>query len=103
MRSITGTMTGSPIDAEDTLSLLERAGAFRRPDRLERLLEVADCEAHGDATRAAAPREQLRKALEAARRVDAGAIAHANPQDIGAAVRRARLIAIAALQPSTGN
>ena len=92
------------LDTEDTLSLLERADAFRRPDRLDRLLEIADCDAHGDAAaRTPAPREQLRIALEAARKVDAGAIAHANPQDIGAAVRRARLVAIAALQPSTGN
>jgi len=91
------------LDAEATLAALERADAFRRPDRLDRLLEVAACDAHGDAAREAAPREHFRKALEAARKVDAGAIAHANPADIGDAVRRARLVAIAALQPSTGN
>ena len=91
------------LDAEDTLALLERADAFRRPDRLDRLLEVAECDAHGDAARAPAPRDHLRKALEAARSVDAGAVARANPRDIAGAVRRARLVAIAALQPPSGN
>jgi len=77
---------------------------FRRvPDRLDRLLEVAACDAHGDSARDPAPHAHLRKALEAARGVDAGVIARSNPGDIGAAVRRARLVAIAALQPSTGN
>ncbi|HEY5000108.1 MAG TPA: multifunctional CCA tRNA nucleotidyl transferase/2'3'-cyclic phosphodiesterase/2'nucleotidase/phosphatase, partial [Usitatibacter sp.] len=33
------------LDAESTLSLLERADAFRRPERLDRLLEVAECDA----------------------------------------------------------
>jgi tRNA nucleotidyltransferase (CCA-adding enzyme) len=35
-------------DAESTLSLLERADSFRRPDRLDRLLEVAESDAHVD-------------------------------------------------------
>src|SRR5207344_1791287 len=34
------------LDAESTLSLLERADAFRRAGRLERLLEVAESDAH---------------------------------------------------------
>jgi tRNA nucleotidyltransferase (CCA-adding enzyme) len=96
-------MTRQDLDAESTLALLERADAFRRPERLEQLIEVAACDAHGDSAANPAPREHLRRALEAARKVDAGAIAKSSPQDIGAAVRRARLIAIAALQPSTGN
>ena len=91
------------LDAESTLSLLERTDAFRRPDRLERLVEVAQCDAHGDEKRAKDPQEPLRRALEAARKVDAGAIARSHPEDIGEAVRRARLAAIAALQPPTGN
>ncbi len=90
------------LDADSTLSLLERADAFRRPDRLDRLLEVAECDAHA-AAEAFPPRERFRRALEAARKVDAGVIAHANPDDIGGAVRRARLVAIAGLQPSTGH
>jgi hypothetical protein len=49
------------------------------------------------------PRELLVSALEAARKVDAGAAARENPGDIPGAVRRARLVAIASLQPTTGN
>ncbi len=91
------------LDAESTLSLLERADAFRRPDRLERLLEVAECDRHAGPGEAFAPRRQLLRALEAARKVDAARIARENPADIPGALRRARLVAIAALQPSTGN
>ena len=90
------------IDAEDTLQLLERADAFRRPERLDRLLEVAECDA-GVATEAFAPRKALARALEAARGVDAGAVARQFPGDIAGAVRRARLAAIAGLQPPTGH
>ncbi len=91
------------LDAEATLGLLERSDAFRRPERLERLLEVAECDAHGDAVGSFAPREALKRALEAARRVDAAAIARDNPGDISGALRRARLVAIASLQPTSGN
>ncbi len=86
------------LDAESTLGLLERADAFRRPERLERLLEVAECDAGSD-MQAFAPRAGLQRALQAARAVDAGAIAREFPDDIPGAVRRARLMAIAALQP----
>jgi tRNA nucleotidyltransferase (CCA-adding enzyme) len=87
------------LDAESTLSLLERADAFRRPERLDRLLETAEC----DGAEAFAPRERLKRALEAARGVDAAKIARDNPGDIPGALRRARLVAIASLQPATGN
>ena len=90
------------LDADTTLDMLERADAFRRPDRLERLIEVADCDAH-HAGKASAAARQLRRALEAARKVDAGRIARENPHDIPGALRRARLVAIAQLQPATGN
>jgi tRNA nucleotidyltransferase (CCA-adding enzyme) len=91
------------LDAESTLALLERCDAFRRADRLERLIEVAECDAHGEKSAAFVPRKFLAAALDAARGVDAGAIARDNPGDIPASVRRARLTAIAALQPTTGN
>ena len=91
------------LDAESTLELLERADAFRRPERLERLVEVAECDAHAGQGRAFAPRQTLMRALEAARRVDAGAVAREFPGDIPGAVRRARLAAIASLQAPTGN
>jgi tRNA nucleotidyltransferase (CCA-adding enzyme) len=91
------------LDAEATLALLERADAFRRPDRLERLLEVAECDARAASPDAFGPRNSLLRALEAARKVNAGAIAHGHPDDIGGAIRRARLAAIASLQPPSGN
>jgi tRNA nucleotidyltransferase (CCA-adding enzyme) len=91
------------VDAEATLSLLERADAFRRPERLDRLLEVAECDTHVDSPGAFGPRRQLRLALAAARSVDAGKLAKENPGDVADAIRRARLVAIAALQPTTGN
>ena len=86
------------LDAEATLSLLERCDAFRRSDRLERLIEVAECDVPGDD----APRRSLQAALKAARDVDAGAAAKEHPDDIRGAVRRARLAAIASLQPPAG-
>ena len=88
------------LDAESTLALLERADIFRRPERLDRLLEVAECDAPG--TQAAMARTALRSALEAARKVDAGALAREHPGDIAGAIRRARLAAIASLRPPTG-
>ena len=55
------------------------------------------------ARRRGEPRAALPRALEAARAVDAGAIAREQPDDIPGALRRARLVAIAQLQPPTGN
>jgi tRNA nucleotidyltransferase (CCA-adding enzyme) len=89
-------------DAQSTLSLLERADAFRRPERLDRLLEVAECDTHVASSAAFGPRNQLKRALEAARTVDAAKIAKENPGDVADAIRRARLVAVAALQPATG-
>lgn len=88
------------LDAESTLALLERCDAFRRGDRLERLLEVAECDALPASI--AAPRKSLLAALACARAVDAGAVARENPGDVPGAIRRARTVAIAALQPPAG-
>ena len=82
-------------DAESVLSLLERCDAFRRPDRFEQLVEVAECDAPG------VPRALLMAALEAARGVDAGAIARDNAADIPGALRKARLAAIRGQTPSS--
>jgi len=84
------------LDADTTLGLLEQADAFRRPERLERLLEVAECDAGAEGD--FAPRRALLRAAEAARAVDAGAIARAHPDEVPDAIRRARLVAIAGLQ-----
>ncbi len=91
------------LDAESTLALLERADAFRRPERLERLIEVAECDALAPSPQAFAPRSAPDRALEAARSVDAGAVARRFPDDIPGALRRARLAAIASLQAPTGH
>ena len=96
-------VVGSALDAQDTLALLERADAFRRPERMERLLQVAECDALAPSAEAFAPRRALARALQAARDVDAGAVAREFPDDIPGAVRRARLAAIASLQPATGH
>jgi tRNA nucleotidyltransferase (CCA-adding enzyme) len=88
------------LDAESTLSLLERSDAFRRPERLERLLEVAQCDAAGEAPLVS--RAWLTRSLAAAREVDAATIARENSGDIPGAIRRARLVAIAALESAPG-
>jgi tRNA nucleotidyltransferase (CCA-adding enzyme) len=90
-------LRGDALEAETLLAVLERADAFRRPERLERLVEVAESDAHAGAKDFAAGKG-LRAAAAAAREVDAGAIAKENPQDIPGAIRRARLMALAALQ-----
>ncbi len=94
---------GAGSDAEAVLGVLERSDALRRPERLDRLLEVAACAAsdRGEASRAAGGK--LRQALDAARRIDAAGIARENPDDVPGAIRRARLVAIAALQAPTGH
>jgi tRNA nucleotidyltransferase (CCA-adding enzyme) len=91
------------LDAASTLALLERADLFRRPERLDRLLEVAECDAPADAARNRAGSEALRRALECARAIDAAGLAREHPDDIPGAIRRARLAAIAGLQPPTGH
>ena len=83
--------------------MLERSDAFRRPERLDRLVEVAQCAEGGDGREARRIGERLRQALAAARGVDAAAIARARPAEVADAIRRARLTAIAALQPASGH
>ena len=94
---------GTELDAETALAVIERADAFRRPERLERLLEVAECDAGCEDPPRFAPRRSLMSALQAARRVDAGRVARENPGDIPGALRRARLMAIAERQPPSGH
>jgi tRNA nucleotidyltransferase (CCA-adding enzyme) len=98
-----GNVATCSLDAQATLGLLESADAFRRPERLDRLLEVAECDTHVASPESYGPRKQLKRALEAARAVDAGSIAKENPGDVAEAIRRARLVAIAGLQPASGN
>jgi len=91
------------LDAESALGLIERTDLLRRGERLDRLAEIADCEHPSDARRAAAVRSALERSLAAARSVDAAAIAREYPADVPGAIRRARLAAIAGLQPPTGH
>lgn len=79
-------------EAHALLAALERADALRRPERFESLLAAVE-------TLDAVDLDALRRALRAASAVDAGAIAARHAPDaaaIAAAVRRARLEAIAA-------
>ncbi len=97
-----GQLGAADLDAQSTLALLERCDAFRRPDRLQRLFEVAECDL-GIGASCLPARRALEGALKAARAVEAGAIARDNPEDVPGAVRRARLAAIASLQRPTGH
>lgn len=69
---------------------LERSDAFRRPERFELLLQAFEATHRESADR-------LRKALQAAADVDAGALAslhHYDPAEIPRAVRQARVVAV---------
>jgi len=83
-------------EAEELVELLERADAFRRPERFGSLVDACECDASaiGDADPARKP--FIERALAAARGVDAGAIAAANPPDVAGAVRGARVAAVRA-------
>ncbi len=84
------------LGGAELLGLLERTDAFRRPERLGQLLDVADADAQVREQRACGARAAIERALEAARSVDAGAVARENPGDIAGAVRSARRSAIEA-------
>jgi len=89
------------LDAAALVRLLERCDALRRPERLEHLLDACEADARGRVGHADdeyPQRARLTAALDAVRRVDAGAIAaHAGPDGarIGQAVHQARLAAVA--------
>jgi tRNA nucleotidyltransferase (CCA-adding enzyme) len=84
----------SRLGADALVDLFERADAFRRPDRFAALVDACECDAA--AAGAADPQRipGLRQALAAAQSVDGGAIAQANPEDVAAAVRAARVAAV---------
>ena len=81
------------LPAEAVVTLFERSDAFRKPERFAQMLLAAAC---GDGERSEGP--YLLRALEAARGVDAGAVAarHAERKsEIPGAVHRARVEAVA--------
>ncbi|MEW5770104.1 MAG: multifunctional CCA addition/repair protein [Pseudomonadota bacterium] len=89
------------LDADNLLNLLEHTDALRRPDRFAQFVEACAADFHGRPgyeTRPFPQAETLARTLELARGVDAGAIARdtADKQEIPAAIRRARVAAIAA-------
>lgn len=78
------------------LRLFEVSDALRRPARFDALLQV--CES----THAPCPTEYIRQALDAARGVDAGALAAEGlrGREIATALHKRRLAALAALPPN---
>ncbi|MBI2319169.1 MAG: multifunctional CCA tRNA nucleotidyl transferase/2'3'-cyclic phosphodiesterase/2'nucleotidase/phosphatase [Betaproteobacteria bacterium] len=91
---------GERLGAPALLALLEGCDALRRPARLDALLRTCEAEFFGECGWVEVPyrpRLALARALAAATRVDAGAIARGVARsNIAAAVRAARLAAIAA-------
>jgi tRNA nucleotidyltransferase (CCA-adding enzyme) len=90
------------LDAARLVELLERADAFRRPERFGELLQAAECDAAGagDADPERIP--HLRRMLAAAEAIDGGAVAQASPDDVAAAIRAARVAAVAAALAAGG-
>jgi tRNA nucleotidyltransferase (CCA-adding enzyme) len=88
------------------VNLLERCDGFRKPARFLQMLEAAQCDARGRSGPTASFRDQpfpqlahLRRALEAARAVNAGEVAQRwgeQPQRIPEMVRKARVAAVKA-------
>jgi tRNA nucleotidyltransferase (CCA-adding enzyme) len=87
------------------VKMLERCDAFRKPQRFIDMLQVAECDHRGRTGFENSPFPQklrLRAAMEAARGVNAGAIAQANakshpeqPARIPEAIHQARIAAVA--------
>ncbi|HSD55199.1 MAG TPA: multifunctional CCA tRNA nucleotidyl transferase/2'3'-cyclic phosphodiesterase/2'nucleotidase/phosphatase [Burkholderiales bacterium] len=85
---------GATLDAAAVVDLLQQVDAFRRPERFESLLLACECDAAAAGRPDPSAPARLRQAAEAARAIDAGAIAQAHPDDVAAAIRAARVDAI---------
>jgi tRNA nucleotidyltransferase (CCA-adding enzyme) len=83
------------LDAAALVDLLQQVDAFRRPERFESLLVVHECAIAATGRSDPIGVARLRRAAEVARALDAGAIARAHPDDIAAAIRAARIDAVA--------
>ncbi len=85
------------LDALALTELVQSADGLRQEARFLSVIAVAQLFSTSDAAAAKAAAKRLLAALHAARTVDAGAIArqHANAQDIAAAVKQARVAAVA--------
>ncbi|WP_186110746.1 multifunctional CCA addition/repair protein [Burkholderia gladioli] len=90
------------MGAAALVRLLERADALRKPGRFAEMLQACESDARGRLGLETQPypqAERLRRALLAARSVDAGQVAaglRGNPEGIREAVHRARIAAVAA-------
>jgi tRNA nucleotidyltransferase (CCA-adding enzyme) len=84
------------LGAEALLALLERTDAFRRPERLERLMEVCECDLRARGASRRVPRERILAARTAALEIDAATIARDHPRAVPAALHAARAARIAA-------
>jgi tRNA nucleotidyltransferase (CCA-adding enzyme) len=86
------------LRARTIVKLLESLDAFRRPDRFELFLTACEADARGRTgleRRDYPQAERLRAALDAARRVDGGAIAtDVGDRDVATEIRRARVRAV---------
>jgi tRNA nucleotidyltransferase (CCA-adding enzyme) len=82
----------------EVVELLQQLDAFRRPERFEALLAVHECDAIAAGRADPTGLLRLRRAADAARAVDAAAIAAAQPEDIAGAIRAARVEAVARLR-----
>ncbi|NDZ14779.1 multifunctional CCA addition/repair protein [Variovorax sp. WS11] len=96
------------LGAQALVRLLERCDAFRKPGRFEQALLACECDARGRLGMDERPypeRERLLAALAAAQSVQTEAIAREAQQAgatgprIGEAIARARVAAVAAMQP----
>jgi tRNA nucleotidyltransferase (CCA-adding enzyme) len=92
------------LNTDATLRLLERCDAIRKPARMADVLLACQCDAQGRAGLQESPypqRQRLQQALQNALAVDTAPVAAAAAQQgaqgpaIGAAVRQARLAAMA--------
>ena len=99
-RKIDAALNADRFGPEALMTLLEASDAFRRPQRLDELMNAAEAEGFGagrPADEAARRAEIVRLALEAAQSVDAGALARQHAaSDIGPRVRQARIERITA-------
>ncbi len=92
------------LDADATLRLLERCDAIRKPGRFAEVLLACECDVRGRAGLQGTPYPQRERLLQALGQVlsvatapvaEAAAAQGASCEQIGAAVRRARLLALA--------
>ena len=90
---------GPEMRTSTIVRLLERTDAFRRPQRFQQLLDACDCDFHGRLGWEDKPipsPDLFLQALEAAKSIDAGAIARScsNKADIPERLHAARVAAV---------